>query len=489
MARERRVGRRAFVGVAGTIAVALAGCSGIGSVDETTEVETTARETDETAIDAEIPSIGDGIGYTYQRPTGNRVVAGNGVVPETNPIDVNVNWTPAWVVGVPDETDDGGGSADDSASRWAIVGESGEVVGVRIHDGEASTAEIMPDDLPAGMPPLLLDRQPPALVRPPASATDSASATHPVPVEEGLLSISDDGDLVLWDGSEGDGDNGSDGDNSDEDDGSDSDETEIDRLVLDALPDARIVTAGGADGRAFVFADATTRYDHAVLGDGIEAGSVAIVDYRDGLSEVGRIQPDPAGSAVFEGIAPILADLTGDGEREVVVTESDTERGARVVVFDTGGDRLATGPAIGHGYGWRHQLAVAPFAPDGRVEIAAVRTPHVGQTAEFYRLAEGELRIVGEAPGYSSHTMGSRNLDGGLAGDLDGDGTVELLVPTANWRALGAVRRTDGGAEGVWQVGLGGELTTNIGAVEVGESVTVAAGWDGAVRFWSGIGE
>jgi hypothetical protein len=481
--QRRQIGRRAFVTVAGAAAVGLAGCSGTGGTGETTTA--TARG------DAEIPSHGGAVGYTYQRPTGNRVVAGESAVPEADPIDVSVDWTPAWVVGVSGTgTSDNGvsgtgtsGNGEDrgeTASRWAIVGESGEVAGVRIRDGEASTTEIAPNEIPSEAPPVLRGGRPPEIPVPPARPADSARATHPVPVENGLLAISTDGDLVLWDGTDGDGDGTS-------DDG--GDRTEIDRLALDALPDARIVTAGGTDRKAFVFADATRRYDHAVLGDDVEAGSVAVVDHDDGLSELTRIRPNPADSAVFEGIAPIVADLTGDGEREVVVTESDGDRGARVVAFDARGERLATGPAIGHGYGWRHQLAVAPFAPDGSVEIAAVRTPHVGQTAEFYRLVDGELRTVGTTSGYSSHAMGSRNLDGGLAGDLDGDGRIELLVPTADRRKLGAVRRTQDGAEGIWEVGLGGELTTNLGAVASGGQVTIAAGWDGAVRFWSGAGD
>jgi hypothetical protein len=463
MGRQRRVGRRAFVAVAGAATVGLAGCSGTGDTGETT--------TSRARVDAETSSHDSG--YTYQRPTGNRVVAGEGGVPEADSVDVSVDWTPAWVVGVSGDsehhvgTSSDGEAGDGAASRWTIVGESGEVAGVRIRDGEASTVEIEPSELPTGTPPLLRDGQPPEVLTSPASLADSARATHPVPVEDGLLSISADGDLVLWDAVNGD------------------DAIEVDRLALDALPDARIVIAGGADRRAFVFADATRRYDHAVLGDGLEAGSVAVVDHSDGLSEMTRIRPEPADSAVFEGIAPIAADLTGDGEREVVVTESDADRGARVVAFDAGGERLAAGPAIGHGYGWRHQLAVAPFAPDGSAELAAVRTPHVGQTAEFYRLVDGELRTVGTTSGYSSHAMGSRNLDGGLAGDLDGDGRIELLVPTADRRKLGAVRRTQDGAEGVWEVGLGGELATNLGAVASGGRVTVAAGWDGAVRFWS----
>jgi hypothetical protein len=76
--------------------------------------------------------------------------------------------------------------------------------------------------------------------------------------------------------------------------------------------------------------------------------------------------------SVAEGIAPIWADLTGDGVREIIVTISNADQGAQIVVLNGVGVQIAAGPAIGKGLRWRHQVAVAPFAPDGSLELAAV---------------------------------------------------------------------------------------------------------------------
>lgn len=39
--------------------------------------------------------------YTHQRPTGNRLVDGAGSLPDADPVDVAIDGTPAWVVGLP----------------------------------------------------------------------------------------------------------------------------------------------------------------------------------------------------------------------------------------------------------------------------------------------------------------------------------------------------------------------------------------------------
>jgi len=121
-----------------------------------------------------------------------------------------------------------------------------------------------------------------------------------------------------------------------------------------SLPDARILSDGS--GRLLLLTGATDRCGHGVLGDSIEAGAVTLVESRPEPSVVFTISiPDPA---VVEGIAPIWTDLTGDGRREVIVTVSD-----------------ASGPPIGRGLRWRHEIAVAPFGPGGETEISAVTLP------------------------------------------------------------------------------------------------------------------
>jgi hypothetical protein len=86
---------------------------------------------------------------------------------------------------------------------------------------------------------------------------------------------------------------------------------------------------------------------------------------------------------------------------------------------------------------------------------------------------------------YSSHTYGSRNLEGGLAADLNADGRPELLVPTTDRRVLNAVRRTPAGAETAWELPIDGPLTTNLTGVTLdGGRIAVGAGTAAGVRIW-----
>jgi hypothetical protein len=96
------------------------------------------------------------------------------------------------------------------------------------------------------------------------------------------------------------------------------------------------------------------------------------------------------------------------------------------------------------------------------------------------------LRIVAQAPGFSSHALGSRNLDMALAGDLDGDGQVELLVPNQARDQLGAIRHTAHGVVVAWTVSLDGRVKTNLAATALPDgSLTVGAGREDVVlRLW-----
>jgi hypothetical protein len=233
-----------------------------------------------------------------------------------------------------------------------------------------------------------------------------------------------------------------------------------------------------------LLSDATTHYDHGVLGDAVEASSISLVETVPAPRVARRIElPSPR---VVEGISPIWADLSGDGQREIIVTLSDLEQGAQIVVFSEAGEQLAAGPAIGRGYRWRHQLVVAPFGPDGELELADVLTPHIGGVVEFYQLAGDELEIVAQVPGYSSHVLGSRNLDMAVAGDFDGDGQIELLLPDQARTSLAAIRRQPGGAEVAWTVPIGDKGSTNLATVLFPDcTLAVGAGHEGnQLRLW-----
>jgi hypothetical protein len=105
---------------------------------------------------------------------------------------------------------------------------------------------------------------------------------------------------------------------------------------------------------------------------------------------------------------------------------------------------------------------------------------------EFFRLEGEELRRRAHIKGFSSHIMGLRNLDMAAAGDFDGDGSVELLVPLQSLDSLAAVRHTDKGAQRVWELPLTGKLSTNLAAATLPDgSITVGVGSEeGTLHLW-----
>ena len=187
---------------------------------------------------------------------------------------------------------------------------------------------------------------------------------------------------------------------------------------------------------------------------------------------------------------PLLADLDGDGRDEVIATVSSQSSGSRLEAFahhEDGLRVLAESDPIGSGFRWLHQIAVAPFGPNGEIEIAVVKTPHIGGVAQFYRLEGDRLKIVAShAGGYMSHVNGARNLDQAVAGDFDGDGNVELLVPSRDQKTLVALRRVGDIVEEVWELPLGSRLATNLTTVESPNGVITigAVTENGALLIW-----
>jgi endonuclease YncB( thermonuclease family) len=389
-------------------------------------------------------------GYTYQRPDGNRLVPGKGALPGVEPLDIRLDGQPQWLVAAP----------LGEGSVWVAVLADSRVQAFHVVGRDVTSVAIEPDQLPPGMPPLLrVTDDVPGLV---ANPTDLASPlTHPVVLPasgEQLAFIESSGDLVIWDGDE------------------------AGRIATNALPDARLLVDESA--RLLLLTEPTTRYDHGVLGDGAEGSSISLIETAPTPRVARRIELAPP--SVVEGIAPIWTDLTGDGGREIIVTLSDPEGGARLAVYSEAGEQLAVGSAIGRGYRWRHQLVVAPFGPTGDLELADVMTPHIGGIVEFFQLAGDRLKLMSQTSGYSSHVLGSRNLDMAVAGDFDGDGRVELLLPDQERSSLGAVRRVPGGAEVAWGVPVGERISTNLAAVAFPDgTLAVGVGHDGdQLRLW-----
>jgi hypothetical protein len=85
-----------------------------------------------------------------------------------------------------------------------------------------------------------------------------------------------------------------------------------------------------------------------------------------------------------------------------------------------------------------------------------------------------------------SHVNGERNLDKAMTGDFDGDGHVELLVPSRDQKTLVALRRVGNTVEEVWELPLGSRLATNLTTLESANGTIIlgAVTEDGALLIW-----
>lgn len=394
-------------------------------------------------------------GYTNVRTDGNRLITGRGSFPHVRFLDIKLSGRPLWVVAAPGN----GGSV------MAAVLEDGRTEAFSIAEGRVSKVDVTPDRIPAGAPPLLtLDATAKAELLPGSFYLNNYH-TNPVilPLSGRTAAIDVRGNIVVRE--------------------KDQKGTITDRTVrINALPDARILF--DERERLFILTHPTADYGHGILGDSLEATRITIVE-TDPVVRVTKQIPVENGK-VIEGLSPILADLDGDGMREIIVTVSDAKNGAQIAAYSETGEIVGRGPEIGRGYRWIHQIAVAPFGPAGEIELAAVRTPHIGGVIEYYRLSGGSLRIVAREKGISSHRIGSRNLDMAVAGDFDGDGKTELLVPNQTFDTLLLLSRTKGGVEVESTYPVDGTVGTNIAAAwSGGEDIIVGVGReDGVLRVW-----
>jgi hypothetical protein len=187
----------------------------------------------------------------------------------------------------------------------------------------------------------------------------------------------------------------------------------------------------------------TDRYDHGVLGDKLEWGALRItVNTCIGcaglrLTELVLTLPE---SRVFEDVEARVADLDGDGRREVVVVETDLQRGASLSVWNETG-RIAATPFIGAPHRWLAPAGIADFDGDGRVEIAYVDRPHILGDLVYVRLEAGKLREVARLPGVSNHRIGDKTIAGGVRDCGKG---VELVLAANDWSRLVLVGWQDG---------------------------------------------
>ena len=394
------------------------------------------------AVTPELPA-GESIqiNTTQNDLTGNRFIDGSIDLQNASIINIPLNGTPLWLASSPFE----------DGALFAAVLENGQTQAFLIKGQTYEQYDILPAQLPAGMPPLLFvsDGQAQLIV----PSQDASPFTHPLLIDNKLVYISTGGDLVI------------------------TDSNSQTRLPVNALPDARLLL--DEKKRLLLLSGPTNRYDHGVLGDEMEASSITLIETEPELRVIVNIPIDPPD--VVEGISPIWADLDEDGEREIIVTLSNPQGGARIAAYRQDGSLLAESPSIGLGYRWRHQIAVAGFEPGRPPLLVSIRTPHIGGVVEFFQLNAGRLDPVRETAGFSAHTIGSRNLDSAVAGDFNNDGTPELLAPDQTHTSLGVIS-----LDGILIiVPLDGVLTSNLSVTDNHGTLYVGAGTLGNLRIWS----
>jgi hypothetical protein len=390
-------------------------------------------------------------GLTYQQPDGNRVIGGKGYLPNLSSVDIPLEGIPNWIVGV----------SFQGGILWTVALEEGSIASFLATEDGISEYPNPIASVPPGAPINSISTN---VYHSLVTVPDPKQSpfTHPVylPRSDSRAYISQNGDLNFIN----------------------SADQLIATLQVNALLDARIIV--DKQERLLLLTDPTQAYNHAVLGDSFEAKSYTIVDTYPTIQVSSQITLDD--HEVIEGIAPIWIDITGDGIREIVVTVSDLDLGAGIVIFSESGERLAEGPKMGQPFRWRHQIAFAPSGPDGEQELIVVRTPHIGGVIEYYRYENGGFSVVAEYSGITSHSIGSRNLDMAAVGDFDGDGTIEVLLPNPGLTELVAIRRTQAGAEQAWALPIGGKLHTNLSGLSLpnGQLSFAVGRSDGILRIW-----
>ncbi len=182
------------------------------------------------------------------------------------------------------------------------------------------------------------------------------------------------------------------------------------------------------------YSQPTGRYRHGVLGDAIEGGSLSAT-LKGGRTVNFRL-PE---TEVFEDIAPRVIDLDGDGRSEIVTIVSSLRGGASVAVFGMSGDGLAkkaATPHLGQPNRWINIAGIARYNADRLQTIAFVATPHIGGKLGFLRYVQGSLFVISAETGFSNHVIGSPELRLSASADIDGDGTMELALPSQDRKTL-----------------------------------------------------
>ena len=191
------------------------------------------------------------------------------------------------------------------------------------------------------------------------------------------------------------------------------------------------------------FVEPTTRYDHGILGDAVEWGALQLtVDKCPGCTgrDIRNVTIRLPETRVFEDLAPRIIE-GDDGSPLVMVVETDLDRGARLALYDSEGLYAAT-PFIGRTHRWLAPLGAGDLDGDGAIEIAYIDRPHLAKTLRIWRLQDGRLTHVVDQPGLTNHRIGWDYILGGIRDCGEGP---EIVTADADWGRVMLTRFTTAG--------------------------------------------
>ncbi len=220
------------------------------------------------------------------------------------------------------------------------------------------------------------------------------------------------------------------------------------------------VAAGTRDIAFAWLGTPTMRYPHRSLGSTAHAAAIHI-QTRLPAGRVQELVYKLPLTRVFEDLVPRLVDLDADGRDELVVVEADLLRGAAVVVLglrsaakpgvsaaSVGSEsseplvqvelvELARSPYAGSSFLWLNPLGFGDFDGDGKTDVAAVVTPHIGGTLTLYRYQPPHLEPFAKAMDVSNHRMGAVEQELGVVVPPKVPGQrASIVVPDMTRRAL-----------------------------------------------------
>jgi hypothetical protein len=245
------------------------------------------------------------------------------------------------------------------------------------------------------------------------------------------------------------------------------------KLPEGALPDGQIAIGSRDIARAWL-AEPTTRYDHGILGDKIDAASL-VIELRNGKRQTVRLNDD----AVFEDRELRLADLDRDGHDEIIVVKSSLKRGSSLAVIAERKGKyeiVAQTPALGAPHRWLNPAGIGDYKGDGKTSIALVRQPHVVGELELWSWNGGDFRKTAVVADTANHVIGTRALNMSASADFDGDGSLDIAVPSLDRSRLRLIAFAPAVRE-ITSLALPSKAATNIGLVAIeGSPPAVAVG-------------